>query len=179
VTPKWSGCTARYLPDYGSCNLACLSGDTKGREQFGQSLQSLSSYSESTRRVCSIRISSAILVLDNRTSSANGAFGRHDRQDNAGMRPVTAASRCRSSVRRSIAFMVRQAGHRTHRNQCRAVIAAPIVGENNMGIRWPWRAFQARIRRSASPQALERPSRDGEPPQRQPWPSARLPFCGD
>jgi hypothetical protein len=26
-------------------------------------------------------------------SAANGAFGRHDRQDNAGMRLVTAASR--------------------------------------------------------------------------------------
>jgi hypothetical protein len=34
----------------------------------------------STRRV----ISSAMLVRDKRTSSANGAFGRHDRQDKAG-----------------------------------------------------------------------------------------------
>jgi hypothetical protein len=33
-----------------------------------------------------------MLVGDSRTSSANGAFGRHDRQDNAGMRLVTAAS---------------------------------------------------------------------------------------
>jgi hypothetical protein len=31
--------------------------------------------SPSTRRVCSIRISSAMLVRDRRTSSANGAFG--------------------------------------------------------------------------------------------------------
>jgi hypothetical protein len=49
-------------------------------------------YSPSTRRRCSSRISSAMLVRDSRTSSANGAFGRHDRQDNAGMRLVTAAS---------------------------------------------------------------------------------------
>src|SRR6516162_9896358 len=40
----------------------------------------------------SSRISSAMLVRDRRTSSANGAFGRHDRQDSAGMRLVTAAS---------------------------------------------------------------------------------------
>jgi len=32
--------------------------------------------------------------------------------------------------------MVRQAGQRTHRNQYSAVIAAPIVGENNIGIRF-------------------------------------------
>jgi MFS family permease len=68
-------------------------------------------------RRCSSRISSAMLVRDSCMSSAKGAFGRHERQDNAGMRVVTAASRCRSSVRRSIAFVVRQAGQRTHRNQ--------------------------------------------------------------
>ena len=50
-------------------------------------------HSPSTRRVCSVRISSATLVRESRTSSANGAFGRHERQDNAGMRLVTAASR--------------------------------------------------------------------------------------
>jgi hypothetical protein len=49
-------------------------------------------YSPSTRRVCSMRISSAMLVRDRRTSSANGAFSRHERLDNAGMRLVTAAS---------------------------------------------------------------------------------------
>jgi hypothetical protein len=43
-------------------------------------------YSPNTRRLCSSRISSAMLVLDNRTNSANGAFGRHERQDSAGMR---------------------------------------------------------------------------------------------
>jgi hypothetical protein len=52
----------------------------------------------STRRVCSIRISSAMLVRDSRTSSANGAFGRHERQDSDGMRPVTAASWCQSRL---------------------------------------------------------------------------------
>ena len=54
-----------------------------------------------------------MLVRERRTSSANGAFGRHDRHDNAGMRLVTAASWCRSSARKSIALMVRQAGQRT------------------------------------------------------------------
>jgi hypothetical protein len=65
--------------------------------------------------VCSSRISSAMLVLDSRTSSANGAFGRHERHDSAGMRLVTAASRWRSSVRRSTACVVRHAGQRTPR----------------------------------------------------------------
>jgi hypothetical protein len=41
----------------------------------------------------SSRISSAMLVRDSRTSSVNGAFGRHERQDRAEMRLVTAASR--------------------------------------------------------------------------------------
>ena len=44
-------------------------------------------------RVWSIRISSALLVGERRTSSANGAFGRHERHDNDGIRLVTAASR--------------------------------------------------------------------------------------
>jgi hypothetical protein len=34
-----------------------------------------------------------------------------------------------------MAFVVRQAGQRTHRNQYPAVIAAPIVGENSIGFR--------------------------------------------
>jgi len=106
--------------------------------------------SPSTRRRCSSRISSAMVVGDSRTSSANGAFGRQDRQESAGMRLVTAALWCRSRVRKSIAFMVWHAGQRTHRNQYRAVIAAPIVGANSIGIRLAWRSFQAAIRRSAS-----------------------------
>jgi hypothetical protein len=56
-------------------------------------LPSTSEFSPSTCRLCSSRISSAMLVRDNRTSSANGALGRHERHDSAGMRPVTAASR--------------------------------------------------------------------------------------
>jgi hypothetical protein len=56
-------------------------------------------HSPNTRRVRSIRISSAMLVRDSRTSLAKGAFGRHERQDSAGIRLVTAASRWRSSVR--------------------------------------------------------------------------------
>jgi hypothetical protein len=49
-------------------------------------------------------------VLDRRTSSANGAFGRQPRHDSAGMRLVTAAPRWRSIQRRSAAAVVRQAG---------------------------------------------------------------------
>jgi hypothetical protein len=79
------------------------------------------------------RISSTILVRDSRTSSANGAFGWHERQDSAGIRLVTAASGWRSSVCRSIAFVVRQAGRRTHRYQYRAAMAAPIGSENSIG----------------------------------------------
>jgi len=37
-----------------------------------------------TRRACSIRISSAMLVRDRRTNSANGAFGLRARHDNNG-----------------------------------------------------------------------------------------------
>jgi hypothetical protein len=39
-----------------------------------------------------------MLILDSFTSSVNGACGRHERHDSAGMRLVTAASRWRSSV---------------------------------------------------------------------------------
>src|SRR6516162_101747 len=51
----------------------------------------LSPYSPSARFRYSSRISSAMHVRESRTSSANGAFGRHDRHDNAGMRLLTAA----------------------------------------------------------------------------------------
>jgi hypothetical protein len=63
------------------------------RANLGFKWPRASAYSPSTRRRCSSRISSATLVGYSRTSSANGAFGRQDRQDNAGMRLVTAASR--------------------------------------------------------------------------------------
>jgi|HubBroStandDraft_6_1064221.scaffolds.fasta_scaffold26716_1 hypothetical protein len=46
---------------------------------------------------------------------------------------VTAASGCRSTSRRSIACVVRQAGQRPHRNQYRVASAAPIVGANYKG----------------------------------------------
>jgi hypothetical protein len=69
-----------------------------------------------------------MLVRDNRMSSVNGAFGRHERHDSAGMRLITAA-------------FIWQAGHRTHRNQYRAVMAAPIVGENSISMRLAWRSF--------------------------------------
>jgi hypothetical protein len=67
-------------------------------------------YPPRTRRVCPIRISSAMLVWDKRTSLANGTCGQHERQDISGIRLVTAASRWRSSVRRSMSRVVRQAG---------------------------------------------------------------------
>ena len=57
------------------------------------------------------------VVRDSRTSWANGAFGRHERHDSDGIRLVTAELRCRSSVRRSTACVVRQAGQRTHKYQ--------------------------------------------------------------
>jgi len=66
------------------------------------------------------------------------------------MRPLTPASRWRSSVRRSIALIVRQAGQRIHRNQYRAAMAAPIVGENSNGVRLAWRSFQAAMSSSTS-----------------------------
>ena len=44
--------------------------------------------------------------------------------------------------RRSMVLVVRQAGQRTHGNQYRGAIAAPIVGENSRGIRLAWRSFQ-------------------------------------
>jgi hypothetical protein len=74
-------------------------------------------HSPSTRRRCSSRISSALLVRDRRTSSANGASGRHERHESEGMRLVTAASGWRSSLRKSIALIVRHAGQCTHKNQ--------------------------------------------------------------
>jgi hypothetical protein len=41
----------------------------------------------------------------------------------------------RSTARRSIALIVRQAGQRTHRNRKRAAMTAPMVGE-----KWRWLA---------------------------------------
>ncbi len=67
--------------------------------------------------MCSMRISSAMLVRDRPTSSANGAFGRHERHDSAGMKLVTAASGWRSNERRSMLLVDRQAGQRTHKYQ--------------------------------------------------------------
>jgi hypothetical protein len=58
----------------------------------GSPRQASSAYSPITRRRCSSRISSAMLRDDSRTSSAKGACGRHERQDNHGVRLVIAAS---------------------------------------------------------------------------------------
>jgi hypothetical protein len=76
-----------------------------------------------------------------------GQAHEHEWQDSDGIRLVIAASRCRSSVRRS---MVRQAGHWTHRKWCRFASTAPIVGANRKGLRRAWRSFQASIKRVAS-----------------------------
>jgi hypothetical protein len=46
--------------------------------------------------------------------------------------------------------LVEQHCRKTHKNQCRAAIAAPIVGENGIGMRFAWRSFQSATRRSAS-----------------------------
>ena len=48
-------------------------------------------------------------------------------------------------MRKSIALIVLQAGHLTHTNQQPALMAAPIVGENSIGIRLACRSFQAVI----------------------------------
>jgi hypothetical protein len=53
-----------------------------------------------------------MLVRDSRTSSAEGAFGRQERHESDGIRLVTAASRWWSSVRRSMALVVRQAAEK-------------------------------------------------------------------
>jgi len=44
-------------------------------------------HSPNTRRRCSSRISSAMLILDSCTSSTKGAFGWHERQDSDGKSP--------------------------------------------------------------------------------------------
>jgi|SRR6516225_6743237 len=59
-------------------------------------------YSPSTRRRCSSRMSSAMLVLDSRTSSANGALGPHERQDSEGKLRVQAVLTARPSMVRLI-----------------------------------------------------------------------------
>jgi hypothetical protein len=46
------------------------------------------------------------------------------------------------------------AGQRTQRYQQRAVIAAPIVGENSIGMHFVWRSFQSAISRSTRPRRL-------------------------
>ena len=81
-------------------------------------------YGFNSPRPFSTRISSAILIGDRRTSSANGGSGRPERHDSAGMRPVTAVGR---APRRSTACAMRQAGQ--HR---------------------AWHPFQTPISRSAS-----------------------------
>jgi hypothetical protein len=51
-------------------------------------------------------------------------------------------------------WVVWQAGQRTHRNQCLALRAQPIVGENSIGIRLACRSFHAATRRLASSRGL-------------------------
>ena len=58
----------------------------------------------SARRVCCSCSSSATLLSERRTSSANGACGLQERHDPAGMRLLIADHRWRSRVRRSTAW---------------------------------------------------------------------------
>ena len=102
------------------------------------------------RRVCSSCSSSSMFLSERRTSSANGACGRQDRHDSAGMRLLIADHGWRSKVRRSTVWVVRQAGQHTQRNRCRALSAQPIVGENSIGMRWACRSFHADTGRPAS-----------------------------
>ena len=106
--------------------------------------------SPNARRVCRSCSSSAMLLSERRTSSANGACGRQERHDSAGMRLPIADHGWRSRVRRSTAWVVRQAGQRTHRNQCLPLSAQPIVGENGIGMRLVCRSFHAAMRPPAS-----------------------------
>src|SRR5271154_2107260 len=94
----------------------------------------LDGHSPKMRRVWSSRSSSAMLLSERRTSSANGACGRQARHDS----------------RRSTACVVRQAGQHTHRNHCLALRAQPIVGENSIGMRLACRSFHAETKRLAS-----------------------------
>jgi hypothetical protein len=73
----WSNHDVRYSPKSGQCPTAFMSTRaSQGRIVIvGPFLPS-----PKTRRRCSSRISSAMPVRDSRTSSANGAFGRHARQ---------------------------------------------------------------------------------------------------
>ena len=103
-----------------------------------------------TRFRPSSRISPAMLVGDNFTSSAKGACGRQARHDSLGIIDVTMASGCQSIRRRSIDCVQQQAGQRICRCQCCAAMAAPIVGENSSGARWAWRSFHSVTSRSAS-----------------------------
>jgi hypothetical protein len=75
---------AKLLTKDEAWRIATMRAASGGRPRF--------LYFPSTHRRCASRISSAMLVRESRTNSANGAFGRHDRQDNAGMRLLTAAS---------------------------------------------------------------------------------------
>lgn len=86
--------TNRYLDLIGIQHLACFGFRTSeyngsrlaGRAPFSRVTTFVAdTYSPSTRRVCSMRSSSAILLRDNCMSSANGALGRYERHESAGM----------------------------------------------------------------------------------------------
>ena len=98
-----------------------------------------------------------MLVRDRRTSSAKGAFGRHERHESEGMRLVTAAFGWRSSVRKLIALIVRHAGQRTHRNQLARRDGGADRGRKIIGARNAWRV---RMRRNV-PFVLSAPCQNG------------------
>ena len=69
-----------------------------------------------------------MLVRDKRTSSANGAFGRHERRERNGMRLVIAAPRCRSSVRKSAPDVARRSFQAaTSRSASRSCSPLPTI----------------------------------------------------
>ena len=98
-----------------------------------------------------------------RAGSAKGAFGRHDRHDSAGRSLLIAASGCRSSRRRSMAFVVRRPGSAPQIPMPRCNGRANSRRKSHRHA-LGWRAFQASINRSP----LRRPgarSRAWPPPR--------------
>ena len=71
---------------------------------------------------------------------------RQRRDEATDRRPWMAIERSKIAT----ACVVRHAGQHTHRNQCRALSAQPIVGENSIGMRLACRSFHAETRRPAS-----------------------------
>ena len=111
--------------------------------------QKPNSYSPDARRARSSRNSSVMLALESRTSSANGAFGRQERHDSAGMRLVTAASGWRSSVRRSMPLVMCQAAATISAGEW-VTAAGDRVNDRTHG-----QQFRARFLKTSEPTSVE------------------------